>query len=312
MGPAGNDGDRMANMTFKYKTMLGSAIVLFLALLTASCITVGLSIRQGKLDHALAAAIKGQNAAQTISLLDQGANPNALVNSGEAVTVQGMLAELWDRFTGAPPHRQYRPTAFAVSFDRNLWFGNATKDDVWAACLRHRANPLTKDEFGSTLLSYAAQDCHAPTVRLLMALHIDPNLKDGSYNFPIIYTNYECAHILLESGANPNCVGICGVTPLMAAAMNDFSTGQLLLDHHARLNAQGPDGQTPLMLACIHHKYNHTGAQVLLNHGARVTIQDRYGKTALDYARKQKARALVARMEAIALQENPSRLAARK
>lgn len=265
---------------------------------------VFLNVRQDKLDHALIKAIKDEDAPRAISLVDRGANPNAAVKSGDTFSIAGQFSEWRDRLTGVRAERKhYHPTALALSFDRNLWRNGATKDEVWAALLRHGADPLTMDEYGSTLLSYAAQDHHAPTVRLLMKLHVDPNLKDGNGNQPLVYTNSECAQILVENGANPDCRGACGVTPLIAAGMNDFSAGQLLMDHQAFLNAQDQDGQTPLMLAFIHHKHDFTGARALLNHGAKVTITDKSGKTALDYARKRNARDLIARMETMAQQE---------
>ena len=54
------------------------------------------------------------------------------------------------------------------------------------------------------------------------------------------------------------------------------------------------------MLVFIHHKYDFIVTRALLNHGAKVTIKDKFGKTALDYARKRKVRPLVVRMEAMA------------
>ena len=86
---------------------------------------------------------------------------------------------------------------------------------------------------------------------------------------------------LLDYGANPDSVYRTGWTTLHEEVLCDHTaTVKVLLDHHADPNVQGPGGQTPLMLA-----YDLDCARLLIEHGARVSIMDANGKTALDSAR---------------------------
>src|SRR4051812_48284440 len=62
---------RTGNMILKHRVMLCGLSLLSVGLLAGICVPVGMSVHQEQLDHALIAAIKNQDAEQTIALLDQ-------------------------------------------------------------------------------------------------------------------------------------------------------------------------------------------------------------------------------------------------
>jgi ankyrin repeat protein len=68
-----------------------------------------------------------------------------------------------------------------------------------------------------------------------------------------------------------------------------------LLEGGADVNARGRNGLTPLMCAAIH---GHLRAmEVLLRRGARKDLKDDHGKTALDYAREHRWKAIALLLE---------------
>lgn len=87
---------------------------------------------------------------------------------------------------------------------------------------------------------------------------------------------------LLEQGTDPNLVYNTN-TALTYAARDGFTkTARLLIDHGADVNWIDGEGVTPLILASF--KDHIEIVQLLLAHGADVTIRDRWNRTALDYA----------------------------
>jgi ankyrin repeat protein len=104
--------------------------------------------------------------------------------------------------------------------------------------------------------------------------------------------------LLLSAGARPDLANSLGITPLMAAAGIGSTTidirarfrnehkciaaAQLLLAHGVDVNATNSNGQTAL------HGAAQSGwnsfVQLLADHGATITVKDRFGSTPLDVA----------------------------
>lgn len=75
-----------------------------------------------------------------------------------------------------------------------------------------------------------------------------------------------------------------------------MAVARYLLDHHADPNAQKAHwGTTPLHRAVA--TFNREAVKLLLDYGAAVDIQDKYGDTPLDLARKIQLLDMVDMME---------------
>lgn len=87
---------------------------------------------------------------------------------------------------------------------------------------------------------------------------------------------------LLEQGADPNLVHHTN-TALTYAARDGFTEiARLLIDYGGDVNWIDGEGVTPLILASF--KAHIDLVELLLAHGADVTVRDQWDRTALDYA----------------------------
>lgn len=89
---------------------------------------------------------------------------------------------------------------------------------------------------------------------------------------------------MLQAGVPADCFHERDQTALVMAALNNRAiVANVLLESGANVNWQDRFGFTPLMKAAL---YNNTHVMaVLLHHGADRSIVDVDGTTALDYAR---------------------------
>ncbi len=88
--------------------------------------------------------------------------------------------------------------------------------------------------------------------------------------------------LLLKAGANPNHSSFHGDTPLMASAMSE-SFDDDLAKAGADTNARNADGTTALMILAA--KGEGDEVRDALDAGAKASLQDSNGRTALDYLR---------------------------
>ena len=117
----------------------------------------------------------------------------------------------------------------------------------------------------------------------------------------------EVVRLLLEKGADPKLATRAGITPLMAAAglgtKEEDTTGRfkteidaiesikLLLGAGVDINAANGQGQTALHGAAL--KGSDEIVKFLADHGAKLDVKDRQGRTALDAALDGRAAAVV-------------------
>ena len=90
-----------------------------------------------------------------------------------------------------------------------------------------------------------------------------------------------------------------GWTPLhYAASGNDASATRLLLDLNAHVDARAANGNTPLMMAAGFGSID--AADVLVRHGADVSLKNKAGTTASDFARRAGRDGLADQLDKIA------------
>jgi hypothetical protein len=224
------------------------AITSFVPLAVIAGVPVWLTwraVRQEKLNHALIAAIEERKTDAIVSLLKQGADPNAREHSGGTLSIWQAFRNLFLRFrqrdTAAP---QEGNPALLVAFEAvDLHFSDVDPHII-SALLDAGANPNCRDvDEHITPLELAVQDCPS-----------------------------QVRH-LLDKGADVNARDDRGSTALMGA--DDPAVIRLLLDRGADINAQDADGQTALMQA-VERNQTQTVKTLLARH-ADVGIKDKSG-----------------------------------
>uniref|UniRef100_A0A6Q2YGK5 Ion transport domain-containing protein n=1 Tax=Esox lucius TaxID=8010 RepID=A0A6Q2YGK5_ESOLU len=149
-------------------------------------------------------------------------------------------------------------------------------------------NPMvlrTRDENGASLLHHAAGAGNSPVIRFI---HSKLNVYDEEGHVPLHWAvernQAESCRLLLELGTDPNVLNKALMSPLhLAVSHRHNHLVELLLSHYKTdSNLKGDLGNTPIMLAC---SINNTDAlSTLLNHGARLCIQNKLGHFAIHTA----------------------------
>jgi ankyrin repeat protein len=147
------------------------------------------------------------------------------------------------------------------------------------------------------LITAALLNC-TEIVKLLLDAGADVNAKRGAIGGTALMwaarggtRGTETVKLLLNSGADVNAQDETGSTALMwAAVRGHLETTQFFLDIRAGLNAKGADDDSARMIArMLVPSGGDTGiVQILLDAGANVNIQNKYGQTALTWAKRYK------------------------
>ena len=189
----------------------------------------------------------------------------------------------------------------------------------WAQSSQYNANVLTgirwckeyganfKEDDGSVLYTAIVCDKWGEVFERLLQYGCDPNkpwVNRQNMNYSVTplaaaIGSTQKVKMLLKFGASPEkytefMLDINGtrihITPLMYAAMNKISTIlKLLIDHKAKVNALCPeDGRTALHFAARWDCAENISE--LLKAGAKKSLRNKAGETALDVAKKYKAK----------------------
>ncbi|KAK6175673.1 hypothetical protein SNE40_014076 [Patella caerulea] len=119
---------------------------------------------------------------------------------------------------------------------------------------------------------------------------IDINEQDSNgstaLHFAVAQSNVKCLGILFKYNANTNIKDENGFTPLALAAGRyaNSSVSETLLNKGAEVNIVNKYGNS-LLHTAVYAQDIHC-VQILMKHGADITIQNKKGKTPLDLAKK--------------------------
>ncbi|RSL55850.1 hypothetical protein CEP53_006964 [Fusarium sp. AF-6] len=143
----------------------------------------------------------------------------------------------------------------------------------------------SRDEFGRTALSVAAEHGHWGIVRLLVAHGADiDTLVEGQnlITWAVRKGDKDATKCLITMGANINSVDPEGRTPLSYAAEEGSSSiVATLIDHGADPRLADEDGWTPLIWSCDSGKLDVVSLLLQDKHPDIVGHTDRFGQTAL-------------------------------
>lgn len=141
----------------------------------------------------------------------------------------------------------------------------------------------------------AAKNCDFDALKAQIENQIPDKIKTLALFETIAQWKHECCQLLLDNGADPNGIGIDGVTPLtVAAAELEVDIAALLHSYGADLEIANCWGQKPLFLACqggvgdlpedLPEQRRLRMATLLLGRGADVEGADDQGWTPLRQA----------------------------
>lgn len=140
-----------------------------------------------------------------------------------------------------------------------------------------------KNTDGDPLIVFAARKNMIPLAKKLLEKGADPDATCWRGQCALLVTSWmghtEIAHMLLEKGANPN-IPEGGIYPLALACQYGYDTiARALIDHGAKLDVQDSYGKTPLNRAAYGGHVEIV--QALLQKGANIDLPDNDGHTPL-------------------------------
>jgi ankyrin repeat protein len=264
-------------------------------------------------------AARGQTPLMTAARAGSAPTVQALLDKGARVDArEELLGEQALMWAAAENHGDVVTMLLSRGADVNAR-SNALKFPKDQFGLEGVLTALPKGEW--TALMYAARDGAPDAARALARGGADLNAADPEGTTAlvraIINSHYDTAAVLIEEGANPNVADGSGMAALYAA-VDMSSLGEIygrplrtVADRHTVLDvielllARGADvnarlkratlmrnhtpgegtlgeGATPLMRAAKHGDYR--AVEILLKHGADVSLKQRQGSTALLFA----------------------------
>ncbi|MBN2312163.1 MAG: ankyrin repeat domain-containing protein [Candidatus Hydrogenedentes bacterium] len=129
------------------------------------------------------------------------------------------------------------------------------------------------DAVAEVLLEYGADVNARSKPEGMTPLYIDLSSFDPNDKY-----DTGLLELLLARGADVNIANADGVTPLHRAATNGMPEAcKLLLARGANVNARDKDGRTPVTCCAVNDKRAAETVDLLLAHGADVTIPDNRG-----------------------------------
>ncbi|NOV00902.1 ankyrin repeat domain-containing protein [Paenibacillus planticolens] len=168
------------------------------------------------------------------------------------------------------------------------------KTDFVIQCIQDGADINARDERGRTPIIAATHGNRIETVKALIEAGADINLQDHILDTPLLYAGanelLEIVKLLNAAEANPTITNRYGGTALIPASERGHVdvVKELLTHSKVHVNHINNLGWTALMEAIVLSSGGPKHQQIiqlLIEHGADVTIPDKHGVTPLEHAR---------------------------
>lgn len=221
-------------------------------------------------EQKLVVACAYNNAEAVRTLLQQGVNPNAMVETispgqtPEDLQQRSILFHAMNHWTLSTETMEIMLKAGAIATDELLFQAIASRKDEWVEILlRYGANPNAR---------HSLLEEHAPEHALLEAAYTSDRSESKAVERMVMH--------LLNYGADAHVRTTGGNTALHAAVSNAESARLIkaLLDKGLDINATNNKGESPLMVAAGNK--NHSLYRLLLKHGANPALRNQRGQTA--------------------------------
>ncbi len=188
--------------------------------------------------------------------------------------------------------------ATADDLNRNF-LDSASKGDLAkvTSLLSEGAQLSTVNETNRNALILAAEAGHLNVVGFLLEKGINENARAARGRTALIQAakmgHVEIVKILLEHGADLNAKTNKGRTALNQASKRGYSdVVKVLLDHGSvNLDAVRSNGMTSLMMAA--ELGDIKTVEMLIAKGANISVKNKEGKTAFDFAEKEEVKKLL-------------------
>ncbi len=205
------------------------------------------------LNSSLISAVKQGQESAALSLVSQGANPNAFDQYGYTATMWAVSRgdfSLLSALIKAGGDLKHVPSSFNPVIEAAK-VGNAGNISLLTS-LGYNVNGI--DALGNSALMYAAVDGSTVSVQALLTAKANINAADTHGQTALIKAaqngNAAMVLFLASSGANLNAQDHFGYSALMWAAHNGQTTVvQTLLSKNASASLEGLDGMTALTIA---------------------------------------------------------------
>lgn len=169
--------------------------------------------------------------------------------------------------------------------------------------IEHGADVTARNSGGTDYLQHAAQMSEPDIVRLMLEKGLDPHRSNiagaNALSYAVAHDEDGSAKMLIDAGSDVNVatldagsvkngpIALTQMTPLMRAAVASTpSVVSELIAKGASVNAADVRHMTPLMYAVASERANIEIVRRLIAAGADLGVQDVYGATALDWARR--------------------------
>lgn len=265
-----------------------------LALPVIAITALGCGYFQSQKDRALEAAIRSGSLEAVQHALIQGANPNATLDEGAArplllaIVGNGSVSQTRKAIieallhAGANPSEQQRD-----GMDALYLAANGGDADLCARFCRVGVSPTRPAFRGVSAWQAAAINGSAASL-LAMLPYIPKSQIDtvstykehgnSALGFACGMGHQEAAELLLDHGANPDCLSASGFTPLQDVAMGgDQVLAESLLEHGAKVDFPFRNGATALAFASLDGHLEVM--RVLIAHGADINHRNKHGVT---------------------------------
>jgi ankyrin repeat protein len=200
-------------------------------------------VRQERLNRDLIAAVKKNNTAMAVALLNAGANPNAQDKGDASVSARQVMMNWFNRLRGRKSTKKifYR-SALTIAWDirdRDVWATPPEHAALVTDLLERGADPNVRDEHGHTPLIWSVWYVH-PTglTKLLLDRGADVNAQDNdgktALQYAAQYRHSFPIKLLLAHGADVTIKDKYGDTALKLALGDDEDIVLLLQQHGAK------------------------------------------------------------------------------
>lgn len=214
---------------------------------------------------------------------------------------EGNTAEV-ERILASPFWAKYAEADYGPLVKLTAHFGTAQEIE------KDGVGTFRDDIYGFQPLHLAVKYGQKEVAALLLLRGADREAKTNDGQTPLIlaieYCHREVAALLLHSGVDVNSRGSTGINPLSHASFDgNTEMAALLLQHGADANSTNESGRTPLISACWGGRHTDRAGTViivtgederraqlvalLLKYGADPNVNDRDGKTALQWAEER-------------------------